>query len=170
MKTFLTTVLLASVAWPAFAADLTFGSDVTAVTIFPSGAEVSRLGEGAIEAGDHSVTITGLPDGIDPASIRVSGTGDVVLGAVNVERVFDDGEADADAGEALQRQIDQLSDQIARIDRTIADIEIKRTLLKNLLMPGRGRNAKPVAPDALAAMMDLADTRFVQFADLAQSA
>jgi uncharacterized protein (TIGR02231 family) len=48
---------------------------IVAVTVFRDGARVQRSGTVSVEAGLRPVLIGGLPDGVDPASVRVSARG-----------------------------------------------------------------------------------------------
>ena len=68
MKSFtLAAVLLATTAvTPLLAADIPAVSKVDAVTVFPSGAEVTRVAEAKISAGEHSLIFEGLPGDLMP--------------------------------------------------------------------------------------------------------
>src|SRR5262245_5354598 len=69
-------------AAPSFAADLPLAARIDAVTVYPDGAVVTRLVEIAIPAGAHQGLLQGLPQAVDPASIRVEGVADqaIVIG------------------------------------------------------------------------------------------
>lgn len=83
MKSFtLAAVLLATTAvTPLLAADIPAVSKVDAVTVFPSGAEVTRVAEAKISAGEHSLIFEGLPGDLMPETIRVEGN---ALGTVEI--------------------------------------------------------------------------------------
>ncbi len=69
----------------AFAADVPVTSRVDAVTVFPRGAEVSRVAKVKIEKGMHTVVLADVPADADPSSIRVEGlaTGKLEIGSVD---------------------------------------------------------------------------------------
>jgi hypothetical protein len=51
---------------PALAADIAALSRVDAVTVFPSGAEVTRAAEASIAAGEHTLIFDNLPGDLVP--------------------------------------------------------------------------------------------------------
>jgi uncharacterized protein (TIGR02231 family) len=57
---------------------------ITAVTVFTDGARVQRTGTTSVAAGRQTVEVTGLPAGLDPASVRVTARG-AGLALLNVE-------------------------------------------------------------------------------------
>src|SRR5260221_332010 len=86
---------LALLALPAFlsaahAADVKATSRIDAVTVFPSGAEITRVSKVKLERGDHVIFFTDLPARALHSSIRVEGkaTGSLEIGSVDSRRVF----------------------------------------------------------------------------------
>jgi hypothetical protein len=74
MKTAFAAALLAATFFsPALAAEFTPASRIDAVTVFPQGADVVRTLDVDVPAGEHSLILAGLPQGVDPQSIRVEG-------------------------------------------------------------------------------------------------
>ena len=72
---------LALLVLPAFvsaahAADVKGTSRIDAVTVFPSGAEITRVGKVKLEGGDHVILFTDLPARAIHSSIRVEGKAD----------------------------------------------------------------------------------------------
>ena len=67
-----------AIAAQANAAEYAAGSRIDAVTVFPSGAEVTRLAKVRLEPGEHVVVFPDLPAGTVQNSVRVEGkaTGD----------------------------------------------------------------------------------------------
>jgi N-terminal domain of unknown function (DUF4140) len=81
-------VLLASVApmasvAPVLAADITAPSRIDAVTVYPGVATVTRVVEVEVPAGQHTLVVAGLPQALDPNSLRVDGVavGQLQIGA-----------------------------------------------------------------------------------------
>ena len=74
----------------AHAADVKGTTRIDAVTVFPSGAEVTRIGKVKLEGGDHVILFTDLPARAVHSSIRVEGkaTGALVIGSVDSRRTF----------------------------------------------------------------------------------
>ncbi|HSR81903.1 MAG TPA: DUF4140 domain-containing protein, partial [Hyphomicrobiaceae bacterium] len=72
------------------AAEVKGTSHIDAVTVFPSGAEVTRVGKVRLEAGDNVIVFTDLPARAIHSSIRVEGkaTGSLEIGSVDSRRAF----------------------------------------------------------------------------------
>lgn len=71
----LTALPILLLASPALADSFRPAAPVSAVVLFPSGAEVTRRISLDAPAGRHQVIVAGLPQGFDPASLRISATG-----------------------------------------------------------------------------------------------
>ncbi len=67
----LTASLLLSTS--AGAADIAAASRIDAVTVFPSLATVTRIVEAEVPAGSHTLVVSGLPQALDPQSLRIEG-------------------------------------------------------------------------------------------------
>jgi len=131
----LATVLLATTAaTPVVAADITAVSKVDAVTVFPSGAEVTRLAEARIAAGEHSLVFEGLPGDLMTETIRVEGDalGTIEIGSVDARMVYV-ASTDVDARrKVMEAQIQALQDERSVLDQTIADAEYQKSLMQQL--------------------------------------
>src|SRR5512137_1290954 len=58
----------------AFSAEVKAGSKLTAVTVFPNGAEVTRTLTVDLAVGESTIVLEGLPGDLARQSIRVKGT------------------------------------------------------------------------------------------------
>jgi len=121
----------------AAAEDVAATSHVDAVTVFLSGAEVTRTARLNLEKGDHTIVFSDLPAETVANSIRVDGkaTGKLDIESVDTQRRFIPRADQA----ALQAERKSLEDQIEKLndDRTIAQgqaeaAEKQNTLLGNL--------------------------------------
>lgn len=72
-------------AGPALADRIETTARVTDVTVYPWGAGVTREAALDLPTGAHELVIPGLPDGIDPDSLRITGDG-AVIGAVGLQQ------------------------------------------------------------------------------------
>jgi len=124
--------LLSSV--PAWAAEITTEASVSAATVFPDGATVTRKASFSAPEGRHTLVLTGVPVGFDTNSLRASGEGDAAFSIVSVEqRAADPAAIEAQyrseaqkietAIERLQDQRAQAKNQIAAADRQLAFID-----------------------------------------------
>jgi uncharacterized protein (TIGR02231 family) len=84
MRPFLTFLLLTS-ALPALANTLAATSKITAVTVFPDGAKITReVAFTAPSAGDHEVLVTDLPAGTEPGLLRLMPAAGLQFGAFSL--------------------------------------------------------------------------------------
>ncbi|MEQ1717367.1 MAG: mucoidy inhibitor MuiA family protein [Hyphomicrobium sp.] len=131
----LTALLLATSS--AHAIELPATSRIDAVTVFLSGAEVTRVAKVKIDKGDHTITIIDVPAGAVPGSIRVEGnaTGKLEIASVDTRRSFlpraDAAVADAER-KKIEDDIESLRDQKAAIDAQGAAADTQKALIANL--------------------------------------
>ena len=122
MKTFCL-LLLATTAFaaPALAEDYRVASALDAVTVYPQGADVTRVAKLTVKPGDHALILPGLPGAIDPQSIRVSGEAGegVEISSVDSKTVpllpVDTDEQRRN----LEKQITALTDERSALDQTM---------------------------------------------------
>lgn len=88
----------------------TLDTQITAVTVFPARARVTRAGTLNLQAGTQTVTIANLPLALDASSLRAAGSGPARLGGVQlvhqVHAVANESQAKA-AQDKLQTLVDQ---------------------------------------------------------------
>ncbi|WP_035280075.1 mucoidy inhibitor MuiA family protein [Actinokineospora spheciospongiae] len=90
---------------------------IVAVTVYPGQARVTRRGRVAVEPGEHRARVGGLPLGLHPDSVRVSGRGPATVLGVDVRhehnaRTPDGALAELEAGrDALRARLHELGDQ-----------------------------------------------------------
>lgn len=136
-------VLIATLT-PTFAADVPATSEIDAVTVFPQGAEVTRIARVKLEAGSHVIIVRDLPSGLLADSIRVQGeaTGALELGAVD-SRVFylselQNTEFNQSERKRIEDELIKLYDKQAALNDEIAAAEQQRQLIANLAqLPAR---------------------------------
>jgi hypothetical protein len=116
-------LLLASTA-SVMSAEIKGSSRVDAVTVYPSGAEVTRIGRVTVERGEHVVLFTDLPAQALPGSLRVEGkaTGTLEIGSVDTRRVFvprSDSAAAATERKQIEDAIEKLKDERALLQTAV---------------------------------------------------
>ena len=130
-------VLATILAGRALAEDVAATSRVDAVTVFLSGAQVTRAARLNLEKGDHTIVFNDLPAETVAGSIRVDGkaTGKLDIESVDTQRHFIPRADQA----ALQAERKSLEDEIEKLrdDRTLAQgqedgAETQKKLLSNL--------------------------------------
>jgi uncharacterized protein (TIGR02231 family) len=130
----------------AGAAEIKGASKIDQVTVFPSGAEVTRIAKVKIERGEHVVLFTDLPARALAGSIRVEGkaTGRLDIASVDTRRAFvpfaDAGAATEDR-KSLEDAIERAKDQRAQLQGQVEAAEAQKAFIDNL--------AKSPLPQAL---------------------
>lgn len=100
---------------------------VTAVHLMPNGAEVTR----ELQLTGEPLTVDGLPAGLDIAQIRLEAGEGIRIRSVDL-RIDPEASGSSTEGERLQRELDGVTDRLARLDREAADREIARGLLQRI--------------------------------------
>lgn len=150
----LATVLMSSTS--SLAADIAAASRIDAVTVFPAGAEVTRVTPIKLAAGEHAIILNDLPATAIPSSIRVEGkaTGNLAIGSVDSRRLGiqrTDVEANAAERKRIEAEIEKLNDEKSLLNAAIEAAETQKRLINNLTeLPGKpipAGQAAPAQPD-----------------------
>ena len=121
----------------ADAAEVTATSKISAVTVFPAGAEVSRTAKVKLEKGEHTLILQDVSAEAVPGSIRVEGKagGKLEIGSVDSRRLFVP-RSDAENAESERRkiedEIEKLRDDKAVFEAAVQAAETQKTLIGNL--------------------------------------
>jgi uncharacterized protein (TIGR02231 family) len=133
----LTLLVVGVTSSAARADDIKATSRIDAVTVFPRGAEVTRLARLQIRAGEHAIVLDDLPGLAIPNSIRVEGraTGRLEIGAVDSRRFqlqrTDIAQIAAET-KRLETEIEKLGDDKAIIQAAIQAAEAQKSFIANL--------------------------------------
>ena len=139
-------------ASPSFAADITATSKIDAVTVFPAGAEISRVAKVKLPAGEHVVIFPDLPRDAIANSIRVEGksTAKLEIGSVdsrslNIPRT--DAAATATERRRIEGEIETLKDAKTILAAQVQTAETQKSLITNLTnLPARPAPTAGAAP------------------------
>lgn len=159
-------ILTTSFLSPVSAADLLVQSRVDAVTVFPQGAQITRVTAIAVPSGDNSLVFDNLPVGLDAQSLRVEGSGGKDLEIVSVDsKLIQQSHAEMDARHvAFEAAIEKLNDERASLDQVIGDADYQRKLLLSLadkqLVPASSADTlKAIDAAQLGGLVDLVGSR-----------
>lgn len=133
MRHFLiTTAILA--AGPAFAERFETTANVRAAVIYPQGASTTREALLDLPQGAHELIIPGLPEGTDPATLRVLVDG-ATLGAVSLqqERALPDSPVKSPELTQAEDEVRRLEDALAARDAQVAAITAKADAAKDVI-------------------------------------
>ncbi|MGE0767971.1 MAG: mucoidy inhibitor MuiA family protein [Hyphomicrobiaceae bacterium] len=119
------------------AAEITAPSEISSVTVFPTGAEIVRLAKVKVPAGEHTVVIDHLPPTAMAGSVRVEGkaTGRLDIGSVDTRRVlvpFGDPAQQASERRRIELEIETLRDEHARIEAEVKATDAQKALIAKL--------------------------------------
>lgn len=109
-------------------------TSLTAVTVYPDRARLTRRGETTLEPGNHSLEISDLPIQLEPASVRVAarGTARALILGLQVERLFY-AETPIEQVRELETQLEKLQDDMTALDTRIELVKTNRTRVNELL-------------------------------------
>jgi uncharacterized protein (TIGR02231 family) len=156
-----TLILVSTCLSPAFAADLKALSHVDAVTVYPNGAEVTRVTEARLMAGETTLILEDLPGELDAQSIRVEGAGGAGLeiGSVDSKLIYLSTAAQDAERKSLEKEIERLGDERQALDQTLSDADYQKKLLLSLadkqLVPSSEEKPKAVDAAQLGSLLDL---------------
>jgi len=135
MRTITIALFLATTSLtPAIAADIAALSRIDAVTVFPQGAEVTRIAEARIGQGEHTLVFEGLPAELAPETLRVEGAGlaKIEIGSVDSRLVFANDNSRSEDRKRIEKDIEALNDERAALDQAIADADYQKGLMQQL--------------------------------------
>lgn len=126
------------------AAQVDAQSKIGSVTVFPRGAQITRLMEVDIKAGEHAVVLKDLPVGAIADSITVEGTSDrdLEIGSVDVRRIYIPRDGDYIKSEEerkkLEDELEALNDKLSSVEGLLKSVEIQQNYIRELSrMPAR---------------------------------
>lgn len=143
MRLLIALCLLPAIAVGAHAAEVRGASRIDAVTVYPSGAEITRIGKVKLETGEHTLLFADLPANAVSSSIRVEGkaTGKLEIGSVDTRNVSVPRADDAVVTTERRRvedAIEKLKDDKAALQASIVAAETQKKLIDNLTqLPNR---------------------------------
>jgi uncharacterized protein (TIGR02231 family) len=155
MRLVLAAVCFVGFSAKAFAAQIPATSTVDAVTVFLSGAEVTRLAKVHLDKGEHTITVGDLPASAVPGSIRVEGraTGKLDIGSIDTaQKLLLHAQSDAADAQrkALEDKIQALKDQKKSVQAQAQAAKTQQKLIANLAqLPTR-----PTSQSAPATSLD----------------
>ena len=120
-------------------------SRIDKVTVYPSGARVTRLVRVPLTKGVNSITLNGFPSVLDLQRVQVEAASDgVELRSVNIDMVQQQEAYSADV-RRLENAIEASRDDIAAIDDVIATAELQLHFLRGLAEGYAGKEHREVA-------------------------
>lgn len=140
-------------ASPSLAAEIPTSSRITAVTVYPAGAEVARAAKIKIPAGEHTLVFADLPRDAVPNSIRVEGKANARLEIGSVDsKVLNVPSSDAaklaSERRRIEADIETLKDAKSVLGAQVQTAETQKALITNLTnLPTRPIGGTAAAPN-----------------------
>jgi uncharacterized protein (TIGR02231 family) len=156
MRSLIALPISLALAGAAAAAEIKGSSRIDAVTVYPSGAEITRTARVQLEKGEHTLLFADLPAEAVAASIRVEGkaTAGLEIGSVDTRGVSVPRGDDAVAASERRRiedAIEKLKDERSALHAAIQAAETQKKLIDNLTklpaMPATAGAAPVSQPD-----------------------
>lgn len=126
MRHLLMTAAACLMTTPALAARITADAPVTAVTLYPQGASVTRIARISPGPGRHEVIVPGMGENLNPSSLRVTAKG-ATIGAVSLQTapaaVIDP--PTSPEYKAARARFEELQAALERRDETVATIRAR---------------------------------------------
>jgi uncharacterized protein (TIGR02231 family) len=137
MRSLIALPISLALAGAAAAAEVKGSSRIDAVTVYPSGAEVTRTARVQLEMGEHTLLFADLPAEAVAASIRVEGkaTAGLEIGSVDTRSVSvprGDDAAAASERRRIEDAIEKLKDERSALQAAIQAAETQKKLIDNL--------------------------------------
>ena len=129
MKKLIVLTLLAPFA--ANAAEIPTPSVITAATVFPTRADISRNAEVSLPQGKHTIVFDGLSAALDTKSLRISGTGAFSIGSIEIKELFSK-DFVVEQERKLRGKIADLSDKRRFVESELTAAETGKTFLENM--------------------------------------
>jgi uncharacterized protein (TIGR02231 family) len=136
-------------ASPVLAAEIAATSRIDGVVVYPGLAAVTRIVEVEMPAGQHTIVVAGLPQALDPASLRVEGvsTSQLSIGSVEM-RTQPLGGVAAPQGEVAQRLL-ELQENRRKKQAALQAITAKQAMIQAIAQQAPtilGGKERPVDP------------------------
>jgi len=165
-KTFLASLLATTFLTPAIAEEIKAPSRIDAVTVFPQGAEITRIVKTQIKNGDHTLLLDDLPGDVDPQSIRVSSisNGDIEIHSIDSKHVHVTSDAQT-AGQRkdIENTIQTHQDEIAAFNQQLKTLKYQRKLIQDSairpITVNQNDNETQTSPLDLGSLFDLVAQR-----------
>lgn len=133
-KTLLAALLATTFLTPALADQINAPSKIDAVTVFPQGAEITRVVRTQVKDGEHTLILDDLPGDVDPQSIRVSSVSDsgLEIRSIDSNPVYVTSDAQlAGKRKEIESKIENLQDEITSYNQQKQTLNYQRKLIQD---------------------------------------
>lgn len=162
---------------PVFADQIPLSSKLSEVTVYPRGAEITRLASGMIEGGDHVIVVNDLPGEIVNNSVRVAGSSSTSLeiGSVDVRQVYLAGRDHSSERVRIEKLIEAHNDEINLLGLQSNNANTVRAMLQAIagqaVLPRREeKNTDVISANELSALLSLSGEKFEEISQITEKA
>ena len=151
MKIALLLCLLATLIASHAAAPTPVASRIESVTVFLTGAQVTRAARITLPAGETQYRLEKLSPYVDAQSIRVRAAGELMIKSVFYQRNYLDSTRQSEESQAITTRMEELRRQIARQEARLAVLtEEEALLIANRTLGGRNESVTTAQLQAMA--------------------
>jgi uncharacterized protein (TIGR02231 family) len=106
---------------------------ISAVTVYPGQAGVTRSGTVQVEPGEHTLVIDALPADVHPGSLRIRGRGTakVQIGSVQSKTIYSEELTQAEE-QRLQQQITKLEDEKSLLEKEVEALRMQLSFIQSI--------------------------------------
>ena len=109
-------ILSALIALNSYAAKKTITTKISDVTVFITGAQVTRTAKTQLTKGKHHLVFTGITSLLKKESLEINGLGDITILSINHQTAYDYSEPSIEKVENLKTQIEKIKNEIEEIN------------------------------------------------------
>jgi uncharacterized protein (TIGR02231 family) len=168
-------IISANLLTPVLADEMSFASKLVEVTVYPRGAQVTRVASGQVPTGDHVIMVEDLPGQLVANSVRVEGSAAerLEIGSVDVRQSF---VADHSVERVeIEDRIESINDEIAALGLEINNANTQHRLLQVLagqtVAPRREANVGlMISAEELNALLNVTSERFAAISKITEKA
>ena len=155
-KIILTAILAALILSAADAQEKIIQSEITQITVFSQGAQISEKSALTLQPGTTDLVISGLSPYIDPNSIQVTGEGDFMIMGVNHRNNYLQNPVESAKVTEIAKKIEELTAKIEDEKTSIEVLREKESFLKANYNVSAGKTT--FTTDQFRAFLDLFNT------------
>jgi len=163
---------------PVWADELKMSSKLSEVTVYPQGAQVTRIVTGDIKAGEHVIVIEDLPGKVVANSVRVAGRSgeQLEIGSVDVRQIYTAGKDRSDERQKIEDQIESLEDEIDGLGVEINNADTQRAILQQLASkaiapsPQGETRSLVISAQELKSLMTVTGEQFAALSNISENA
>ena len=137
-------------------------SEITAVTVYTDRALITRTAKITLDSGEHHLFFDDLPESIEQKSIRLTGSGEVLLRDINFKTIYFE-ETQSDLKRKILDKQNELNEELNLQYKQIELADLERDFLdkitEKITSPEKIRNSEELNPESWITMITFYRTK-----------